>query len=508
MQCNVCSRLGGPKLPLLCPTDVRNYLYGPRIENATILIEKDSLDRQVIAALSERENNTKIKPDVIPLDLIAVKAETNQIMDRTQLILAKAKELRNKVEQARLDLVRKKAIISRRKSELASALCGIDAQRSSIIKDVETSIQTIKAKWHQKHIATISARSFLCVEAARLYGLKKVKNKNLRDDYKLGRSLVVDLERLHTVSAAQVSTVLSHVVHLLVLSAHYLGLQLPAEITLPHRDYPLPTIYPLQSSYKFSNPSFYGSNVPQSNHNLSRREERNKSRPRPLYIKKSLPTVSIEDSSEYILFLEGIALLAYDIAWACKSQGIAIGEEENFHDICNIGQNLFNLLTGTQSKLSSEPRIVTKNALPDRDLIRAFNSSNEDQVAFSRILSGKYSHNTAYSFLGKSEGTRMISTWKLLSPLEIADRLRSHFMSEAANAEWEMLNVDAWEDNQECENYDAGVLIWQQKRVGKCNGSERQNFLKIKNAIDTVEVFPDDGERKVGAGGWTKLKPR
>ncbi|RKF65132.1 hypothetical protein OnM2_012022 [Erysiphe neolycopersici] len=508
MQCNICSRIGGPKLPFLCPTDARNYLYGPRIENATILIEKDSLDHELTAALSEREKNAKMKPDITPLGLIAIKAETNQILDRTQLILSKAQELRNKVEQARLDLVRKKAVISRRKSDLVSASYGIDARRSNLINDVEKSIQTIKVKWHQKHIATISARSFLCGEAARLYGLKKVKNKSLKDEYKLGRSFVVHLEKLHSVSAAQVSTVLSHIVHLLVLSAHYLGLHLPAEITLPHRDYPRPTIFPLQSSYKFSNLSFASSDIPQKIKNLPRREESNKPRPRPLYIQKPLPTVAIEDSSEYILFLEGIALLAYDVAWVCKSQGIAIGEEENFHDICNIGQNLFNLLINTQPKLSPETRLITKKTLSGRDLTKVYNSNSEDQVAFSQTLSGKYSHNTAYSFLGKSEGTRMINTWKLLSPSEITDRLRSHFMSEAANAEWEMLNVDSWEVTQECDNYESGVVIWQQKRVGKSKESERQNFLSIKNAKDIAEVFPEESEQKDGTGGWTKLKPR
>ncbi|POS84113.1 hypothetical protein EPUL_006224 [Erysiphe pulchra] len=507
MQCNICSRLGGPKLPFLCPTDARNCLYGPRVENATILIEKESLDEQVTAALSKRGKNTKIKPDITPLDLIAVKAETNQILDRTQLILAKAQELRNKVEQARLDLVRKKAVITRRKSDLVSASCGIDAQRSRLLNEVEKSTQTIKVKWHQKHIATMSARSFLCGEAARLYGLKKVKNKNLKDEYKLGRSLVIELEKFHTVSAAQVSTVLSHIVHLLVLSAHYLGLHLPAEITLPHRDYPLPTILPLQSSYKFSNLSFTGSDIPQTNHNLSRREESTKPRPRPLYIQKPLPTIAIEDSSEYALFLEGIALLAYDVTWVCKSQGVVI-DEENFHDICNIGKNLFNLLISTQSKLLPEPRVLPKKTPSGKDLTKVCNSNNEDQIAFSQTLLGKYSHNTAYSFLGKSEGTHMISTWKLLSPLEITDRLRSHFMSEAANAEWEMLNVDAWEGNQECNSYDSGVVIWQQKRIGKSKGLERQNFLNSKKAIDAIEVFPNEGDRKVGTGGWTKLKPR
>ncbi|KAI6250967.1 Autophagy-related protein 14 [Erysiphe necator] len=508
MQCDICLRMGGQKLPLLCPTDARNFLYGPRIEHATVLIEKDALDQQVTSALSKREIKTQIMSAVTPLDLIAIKAETDQILDRTKLILAKAEELRDKVEQARLDLLRRKAVISRRKSDLVSASCGIDARRNRTAKDVERSIQTIKAKWHQKHVSIMSARSFLCSEAARLYGLKKVKSKNLKDEYKIGRSLVVDLDKLHTVSAAQVSTVLSHIAHLLILTVHYLGLQLPAEITLPHRDYPLPTIFPLQTSYKFSDVLFPGHTLPQTTHTTSQSVKKAQvCRPRPLYILKPLPTIAIEDSMEYTLFLEGVALLAYNVTWVCKSQGIAIGEEENFQDICKIGRNLFNLLIGTPQRLSLEARHVTRQNSSNRDVIGVYNSDLDDRASLDQKL-GRYSHNTAYSFLGRSEGNYIISSWRLLSPVEITDRLQSHLMSEAANAEWEMLNADSWEGNQECDNYKGEVVIWQNKRVSKVKDLGIRDFLNKKKPIDASDVLHAEGEQKFGTSGWTKLKPR
>lgn len=108
MQCDICLRPGGSKLPLLCPMDVRNYLYEPRIKNAIALIEKDTLDQQVTASLSQSSENPVTDSVTASISIIAIQAEKDQVSDRTQLIIAKADELRDKVERARQDFIRKK----------------------------------------------------------------------------------------------------------------------------------------------------------------------------------------------------------------------------------------------------------------------------------------------------------------------------------------------------------------------------------------------------------------
>lgn len=64
------------------------------------------------------------------------------------------------------------------------------------------------------------------------------------------------LTRYADASPAQLLTALSHVAHLLVLSTHYLPIRLPAEITLPHRDHPLPTILSPVSAYRYTDVLF------------------------------------------------------------------------------------------------------------------------------------------------------------------------------------------------------------------------------------------------------------
>ncbi|TQS35512.1 hypothetical protein Golomagni_04067 [Golovinomyces magnicellulatus] len=514
MQCDICLRPGGSKLPLLCPTDARNYLYEPRIKNAIALIEKDALDQQVTASLSQSNESPDSVSVTTSISAIAIQAERDQVSDRTQLIIAKADELRDKVERARQDVVRKKTILSQKKLNLASASSVINARRSRLIDDIEKSIQMIKVKWSQKHATTMSARAFLCGEAARLYGLKKVRNKSNKDEYKIGGSPIIDLERLNmtaliAASAAQISTALSNIVHLLVLSVHYLGIRLPAEIILPHQDYPFPTVLPLHSSYKNSSSSTTDSSVPQSRFNASSGAEMpHRSRPRPLFIQKPLPIVANEDASMYALFLEGVALLAYDIVWVCKSQGIDVGTETAFVDICKIGRNMFNLLIGVRPRFPHGARVSKIRSLSTEESQQCVNSDKECRIPSNSSLMGRYSHNAAYFFLGSAEGTSLIRTWKILSPAEITDRLRSLLMSEIANAEWEVLNDEAWGINPEDEVNDNDVQIWPKMKADTSKTLGIQNYLSINNAIESIDICTAKDERKAKTGGWTKLKPR
>ncbi|KAI1000785.1 Autophagy-related protein 14 [Podosphaera aphanis] len=508
MQCDICSRIGGPNLPFLCPTDARNSLYEPRIQHAVVLLEKDSLERQVNATLSQNND----KPDTVTsttwVNLRTLRADRERTLERTQQIIRKADELREKVEKARQELARKKSMISRRSSDLASASEGIEAWRNRQIEDMEKSTRMTRIKWNQKHASTISARAFLCSEAARLYGLKKMKLNNSNDEFHIGGTVITDLRKLNSTTAAQVSTALSHIVHLLILSAHYLGLRLPAEITLPHRDYPLPTIFTLQSSYKYSSLPFPSSAHTSMSAHGSRNTEKNlPAHPRPLFLHKSLPLVAAEDPVEYSLFIEGISLLAYNIAWVCKTQGIPLSEESGFRDVYDIGRNLYNLLIGVRPVSSHENRPSTNFSTHHRG---QWNNHQEieDRVLPHSSLMGKYSHSSAHSFLGNAEGSNLIRSWKLPSPIKLADRLRSQLMSEISNAEWEILDADAWAADDDELVGDDLVVIEQKREVERGLGLGMQSFMSVKAAMDGAKAFNTETERKVGTSGWTKLKPR
>lgn len=201
MQCDICFRTGGQgdkKLHFLCPTDARNQLYDPRIQHARILLEKDALDSQITNILSNDKTTPISQRPKTSTDLNVICTEKSQAVDRTQQIITQADELRTKVEKARADLAKRKATVARRKSDLASAANGVEPRRVRQIEEVEKTIRMNKYKWDRDHATTASSRTFLCGEAAKLYGLKKLRKIGGEEEYKIGGVGIVDLRSLNS----------------------------------------------------------------------------------------------------------------------------------------------------------------------------------------------------------------------------------------------------------------------------------------------------------------------
>jgi hypothetical protein len=202
MQCDICFRTGGQRLPFLCPTDARNQLYVYRVQNAQMLLEKDALDQEISALVSnpsggavQEEDHDRIGRTTA--EVTEILAERQQAVERTERIIAHAEELRIKVEQARQELTQRKVKLSGKKSELASASSGLAARRARRTEDAEKSIRMTKYKWNQAHTVTASSRAFLCGEAAKLYGLRRVRRSSGTEEYKIGGISIVDLRTLN-----------------------------------------------------------------------------------------------------------------------------------------------------------------------------------------------------------------------------------------------------------------------------------------------------------------------
>jgi hypothetical protein len=263
-----------------------------------------------------------------------------------------------------------------------------------------------------------------------------------------------------------ISTSLSHIAHTLILASHYLAVRLPAEITLPHRDYPSPTIFNIAMSYHHEEvPFIYTPGA--SNTTLDEPGQGARvARPRPLFIDKPLPQLSKEDPATCSYFLEGVTLLAYNIAWLCCSQGTNIGDRANFDDICNMGRNLYNLL------ISQQPRSMPENLINQDAPLQ---SPGAGAVPGSSI--GYWSHSTSAYFLGSANGTELIKSFKLPSPVKLADKLKKKLIGDLT-PDWEVLENEEWKTEDKLE----------------VNGN---------GATKSGGESP-----KAGSGGWMKLKPR
>lgn len=336
----------------------------------------------------------------------------------------------------------------------------------------------------------------------------------------------------HDIAASpeSITTSLAHIAHLLMLASHYLSIRLPAEIVLPHDDYPRPTIFSLVSSYRHGDIPYPGSVVIPSTA-VPDENAKSNPRPRPLFVDKPLLILAKEEPSTYSLFVEGVVLLAYNIAWACYTQGVPVGDKGSHEDICNMGRNLYNLLISSQ-QFSQVTSHVTGNSDQGEG---AAGPSNADQLGGNpKPMMGCYSHGAAHNNLNSAEGTDFMRSLRLPNPVKLADRLKKKMLSDADGLDWEMLNDDAWAPDDE--PMEEGVQKEQQqqsKGKGRAHAGETMeddrrlygvesviSTMTTRTALDSTladfdRVSLDDApspERATtktsGTSGWTRIKSR
>ncbi|PHH70345.1 hypothetical protein CDD80_6070 [Ophiocordyceps camponoti-rufipedis] len=445
MECAICSRLhDSQRLPFLCPIDARNKLYPNRLQNLNLVLESESLRADI-----DSDHDAGYIAD-------SLATRRRLAGDRTDEILAAAVRLRSEISAARDEIKARSLALARRRSDLASVREGLRDRRARQLRDVDAATQALRLRWKESAKDMACTRAFLCNEAVRLYG------------FPLGPDVI--------------STSLAHIAHVLMLISHYLAIRLPAEITLPHRDYPQPTIFNLAGSYQHSpsspssrsngtmTPSFLQPPEADSHH---------VPRPRPLFVDKPLPQLSEEDPATYSFFLEGVTLLAYDIAWLCCSQGVSVGDKGSFEDLCHMGRNLYSFVFEAQRQgycQAVKPVDTANDPSPD------------EAAELQTDWIGRYSHGTTYHFLGSAHGTDFTRSFKLPSPIKLADKLKRKLLGDAP-ADWEVLDDEAWRVVDEGGKTETG---------GGVNGVKT-------GAVDRDAV---KGSQKTEMNGWTKVKHR
>jgi hypothetical protein len=542
MECDICGKAGNLAHPLHCITCARSYLEQPRIDLARTLIDKDGVEKHVKAVIegsgdksSQHVSLSDSKGGLLVdrqecthhLNLQRTKAETAETQERMQLIAEQADRLQRQMETTRKQIETQRTANAQRKSDLSSATYGIDSRRANELDKVQQHVKRIEYKSDKMHHDTMELRMQLCTTAAKLAGLKATRRKNkdgsIKDVFNIGpgrlriwdlrdlngtESNLVDVLRTDTCTdspADQLSASLGAVAQLLVRVAAYIGIRLPAEITLPHNDYPQPTIFSPASSYHGkkvafpgSTPSHSSSNSPEASRTIDPRVHLPK--PRALFIDRPLGHLSAEDPPAYSSFIEGVSLLAYNVAWLCRTQGM----KENFKqwdDVCPMGRSLHRLLISQETYFHQRP----ENPL-DKD-ISAKSSLRKTPVVF-----GQLSHATSHSNVTVAENAQYLSGWSL-SPTKIVDELKAYLLAEQQAQEWDVVKQNEWED-MENPITEAPVMVGEKRRDNPGVGDGR-SFLTstITNGKTSLsqKVDVSEGERsdrRRGTSGWTKLKSR
>lgn len=519
VACDVCQRPHHPqRLPFYCAMDARNALYEGRIKNATALMETAELEEKINALFlgsdpdtatnaSNRRSRAYVE-NCLSADRVA--------REETEQIIAAAEDLRHMVDAAKKEIEERKARIARRKAALASASRGIVARRNREMEEAKKAIKMVKYSWDRENEAMTHYRAALCTEVAKLYRLQRAKRANpVRFEYKIGGIEVVDLHHMNSAHPEHVSASLGHVAHLLWLASHYLDVRLPAEITLPHNDYPRPTIFSLNSSYHHGQVPFPGSS--QTAPDPLDRTYGHIPHPRPLFLDKPLSTLAKEDPTNYTAFLEGVCLLSYNVVWLCRTQGIAVGDNSNsFEDFSYLGRNLWSLLIGSSLQRAQPGQPL----IPDANTSSARNGSSagvgDDDLSKATPRMGQWSHGAAHTNLGSAVGLDFIRSFRLPNPIKLADKLKARLVNEAPAPEWELIEDDEFGPN----DLDDGVLVGGTPQ-SKARGPPRFG-LESYMSVATVKGGGPSGDssrvpsgattpgkdREKNVNGWTKIKPR
>ncbi|KAF2705252.1 hypothetical protein K504DRAFT_460514 [Pleomassaria siparia CBS 279.74] len=535
MECDICGKgnrqANAPPTPFHCITCARSAIELPRIELVKCLIDRDSVGNHVKAVVqgstdkaSQHVSLADSKGGLLVdryectnnVNLQRTKAEMAEIEDRIQLIAEQANSLRKQMEATRKQLEVKRAANAQRKSDFSSVTYGIDSRRANELDKVQQNLKRMDYKSDKVHYETIEMRMYLCHTAAKLAGLKVSKRKTreggIKDVFSIGpgtRLKIHDLRDMQDVQPDILSASLGAVAPLLVRIAAYLGVRLPAEITVPHNDYPQPTIFPPASSYQGkkvtfpgSTPSHSSSNSPEASRTLEARTQLPK--PRTLFLDRPLNHLSAEDPPAYALFIEGITLLAYDIAWLCRTQGLK-EEFDEWESVCPMGRNLYRLL------ISQETRTPPKSENPlDKDIVP--NSKTPTMRGPAGL--GELSHATSHSFMNTAENVQYLGGWKL-TPTKVKDELKAYLLAEQQAQEWDVVNQKEWEDMEQLIAEDPVVVGEKRKESQKLD--DGRSYLTSTTTATTTKMMAsqagvgDDAageEKKRGSSGWTKVKSR
>lgn len=544
MECDTCTQSASSERPLFCPSCIRSILYEPRLQTAKILLEKEQLATQIERIHSSAEDvGEERKAEDIKLNgqadrrwfIESTNIKKAQAKERTKKIYEHTQTVKDEIKAAREEIAKRKAALQKRRSESDTLKSQIPGRRKALSDNIKEEIKKTSQSWDVINNKAVETRSFLCREAAHLRGLnqrKKIRGGIVKDQYTIGGIPIVDLQAINGTKVNELTTSLNNLAHLVVLVSFYLSLRLPAEITLPHSNYPLPTIFTPANSYQGRETPFPGTTpLPSSTNSptTSRHADlRPLPRPRPLFIepenlKDKIPHVAKRDPAAFTFFIEGVSLLAWDIAWICRSQGMYAGTE-SWEDVCNMGRNLWNLLNVPPQS----PTLL--RVLSGRDVRQqrtsAMNNNTTESSKPPKL--GHFSHDSAHSYSDRM--TDFVRNWKLPKHTMLADPLKRALTSEMSNAEWEMLEQDEWDDGGEQFRDDQAVFVKNRNSVdmgGRSSFDDARSIMTARMEVKSEERGDGNEVGKEGAtadadadadaagsarikgtSGWTKLKNR
>ncbi|RMZ76153.1 hypothetical protein DV738_g5127, partial [Chaetothyriales sp. CBS 135597] len=498
MECDICNRKSGPKDGMLCPVCARAVLYGPRIDHARVLLEQQTASAEIAKAMSDHDTTTESR------DLHAVwhreMAKTNCAALKTKITAHKSEitALRDQIAELKAQVTRSRSHNESKSTDLDAIKARLPSRQHSYLDNLAASSRRTSQALDTVSTRAISIKLPLCVETAKLLGLRRTREKvgdRVREQYWISGYVIPDLRSINNMPCSELTAVIAVFTHLLVQIAFYMGLQLPAEITLPHRNYPLGTINTPSASYVNGRKPFPGSgSMSLGSSTTTSKEDK---RPRPLFVgtddgAETVSQFAKKDPTAFSFFVEGMSLLAWDVAWLLQSQGL-IANAQSWSDTCQIGRNLYSFIQASQN---SAPTLWKKSSNKNHRTTPDLHHEQSPQPSSAASL-GVRSHSFIHNFLPTSKSENTIPTYTLIS-----DSLRRTLITERKDSEWEVLAQDEFNDG--AERFDEAIVVKPRAAAGK-DISDTRTMMTTKNKTEDPSA---NASRSKGTSGWTKVKSR
>lgn len=511
-------------------------MYPLRVEQVKTLLNKEALGKQVELVVSAKAPGASPKsrnpPKEQDLDRCAITVQHERTRDeledsrlRIDMITTQATKLRQEMEDYRRQIKDTKQDLAKRRHDIRTAATNVAAFQAQYPSALKHATKKTLRLQEGQYPDLVARRINLCRGTAYWARLQRTRrpwsgqgDNNKSFEYSIGGHVIPDLRALNNLERnydpamfpATLTAVLTDICRLLHIVCRYLQIRLPAEITVPHRNWPLPTIFSPSSSYS-GHPATFPTTTTSTRQSRSEPDlQRATGRPRPLFLKRPLEDLMRDDSAGYALFIEGVTLLAWDVAWLCRTQGLPIASSR-WEDVCPIGHNLWSLLVdvprrGDAAAPDLQARLPSAHSAPVEANKSGSASASASAIATSSRAPalGQYSHGSLTNFLRpgafpalesgeETTNPTSISTsttargWVFASPVKIQHELKSFLLNEYVGLGWEF--ADAGEGS--------GLL--------HPDGEADMDGQRDENGKGKAQA---QAQAQKGTSGWTKLKTR
>lgn len=490
MRCAICLAKPLTESELQCPACARAALYPLRIQYAKVLLERERFSQEAESTIHDAEargdhsaspgDNTAARKLEFEQD-VAQLAETKA---KLQQITEHSSRLREQSDQSRASIAQRRTVMCQRQRSLAAKRAELETSYVHEVKPLRPTMKNIRSTLDAISREMHGFRAIRCRVAASLAGLQRTPRKTpsgVHYDYSIGGTSLMNLRQISSKDPQEVSACLGNVARLLSLSCSYLQVRLPSELILPHRDRPSPVIMSLASSHRtvsfLSPPNSSSQSLKTSPKSSRDLEQAGFGRPRSLVLDRKLPRLSKEVPSTYNQFAEAVALLAWNVIWLSRMQGLPIASA-SWEEACDIGRNLWKVLVEAPSALARRRDNGSKQQgiLPDR---------GPTQVSISSLPL------TIPSAPQPAPQEVSVGQWKLARPSKLINELKLMLLADMSGHDWELLDGEGLEEdgNVSVKDAEEGVFV---------GGDSRRD-----SGVGEL------GERRIkGSNGWTKIRGR